>query len=359
MGKQKFEVWHEYGSPHHYRGLEAICKLRGAEVDYFEFRWFRQMVKAATRRDGALVLRGFLNGLALIRRIFSGSKGVNFVVGAAPYDWRVLLLVFAVRNGNLLWHNSWPVWDGSNSAKSSRFGAWVWAKVFLPRVKQAFFVTEYAKSAFLRSDMPKMPISVVAHSFESEIFNAATRVQERSVPVIRLLFVGRLVKSKGIFDALDVVRRLSNRFSVKFSVVGSGADSKILSDAAVEQGLNVEFLGSLGRGRLAKEFQSSDFLLLPSKRIQGWEEAFGMVVIEAMACGCIPLCTDHAGPSEILSSEFPDLLSSEEDFVVRAEKYIDSLCGDGSKFHFVQKKAEAFAFRYSEDEVAKRWVKAF
>lgn len=353
-------VWHEYGSPIHYRALDFFCRDHGG-VRYFEFRFIRQFFKGVLRRDCGLCFRSIRNGYTLVRNLITGSPGSKFVVGAAPYDWRVALIIISIRNGDLYWHNSWPVWDGSRTVKDSWLGYLIWRKLFLPRVKKAFFVTNYAKNAYLESRLPKMPISVVAHSFENNIFNTKLRSSIFDGNAIKIIYVGRLVESKGIFDVIETVKILKEKLNIKVDLVfvGDGADKNRLQSLCQNNGINALIKGVLGRNDLAVELSSSNFLLLPSKRINGWEEAFGMVVIEAMACGCIPLCTDHAGPLEILKSNFPALIFPEDKFIGCAAEYIKNISSDRSKITHLSMQAASFANIYSVQEVAKRWDQIF
>jgi glycosyltransferase involved in cell wall biosynthesis len=85
----------------------------------------------------------------------------------------------------------------------------------------------------------------------------------------RVLFVGRLVRKKGIELVLSVAARLAGRAC--FVVVGPGH---------IEPASNVQVLGTLAPSRVAELYRAADVFLLPS---QG--EGFPLVVQEAMASG--------------------------------------------------------------------------
>jgi len=75
----------------------------------------------------------------------------------------------------------------------------------------------------------------------------------------------------------------------------NAAYARQLQERVVELGLqnSVHFLGR--REDVPDIMAALDLLLLPS-----WEEPFGMVVAEAMACGTVPLVTSEGGPREIV-----------------------------------------------------------
>jgi len=68
--------------------------------------------------------------------------------------------------------------------------------------------------------------------------------------------------------------------------------------------------GILDHGALGRLLQLASLTIVPSK----WPEAFGMVAVEAMAAGVLPLCNDHAGLRDVIeavgaaSPEMADLM---------------------------------------------------
>ncbi|MDF6609198.1 glycosyltransferase, partial [Escherichia coli] len=94
-----------------------------------------------------------------------------------------------------------------------------------------------------------------------------------------------------------------------------------------------------------------------SKRTPFWEELFGMVLIEAMACGCIPLCTDHNGPSIILGHSTLKINVFSED------EYIQSVNASFKKYQnqphlLVEDRINAIAIaqKYSKESIADFWA---
>src|SRR5690606_28545331 len=75
---------------------------------------------------------------------------------------------------------------------------------------------------------------------------------------------------------------------------------------------NITYLGYISdKDTLAATFNTSDYILLNSYRTKYWEELFGMVLIEAMACGVVPVATNHTGPMEVITDKVDGFLIKE------------------------------------------------
>ena len=108
---------------------------------------------------------------------------------------------------------------------------------------------------------------------------------------IRLLFVGRVAqKQKRVLELPNVFASLrSAEIPFAATIVGEGEDRAGLESALSQCGLadRVRFTGFLPPTEVLPLYFEHDFLLNISSY-----EGFSMSVIEALAAGCIPLCTD-------------------------------------------------------------------
>ena len=103
-----------------------------------------------------------------------------------------------------------------------------------------------------------------------------------------IIFAGRLIKDKNVDVLIKAVSLLKRDFpEFCCCIVGDGPEKKALEKLAHELGVqkNVIFEGFQEYGALIGKIKASKVLVLPSSR-----EGFGMVVIEAFACG-VPVVT--------------------------------------------------------------------
>jgi glycosyltransferase involved in cell wall biosynthesis len=105
-----------------------------------------------------------------------------------------------------------------------------------------------------------------------------------------VLFAGRLVEKKGVRHLLDAIARLHGQGrALTLRIAGSGPDLDMLRDEARRLGIvdRVEFLGSVDHARLAVLFRAATAAVVPSVvASDGDQEGFGLVIVEAMGCGC-------------------------------------------------------------------------
>jgi len=95
-----------------------------------------------------------------------------------------------------------------------------------------------------------------------------------------VLFVGRLTHYKGVPYLLEAMKEVSGRLLI----IGAGDLERQLRDQVERNNLlsKVQFLGELEEAEMVTFFHACDLLVLPSITRN---EAFGLVQLEAMACG--------------------------------------------------------------------------
>jgi glycosyltransferase involved in cell wall biosynthesis len=113
---------------------------------------------------------------------------------------------------------------------------------------------------------------------------------------VRLLFVGRLVRTKGARDAIRAMGMLRD-LPIMFDIVGDGSDRGSCEALVAELGLTdrVLFHGWMPRERTVNFYRSADVFLFPSYREPG-----GNVVFEAMSFGLPLIVSDRGGPGNVV-----------------------------------------------------------
>lgn len=107
----------------------------------------------------------------------------------------------------------------------------------------------------------------------------------------RVLTCGQLIKRKNI----DKVIKACEKLDVELKIIGEGREYKNLRKLSQKP----VFTGRLEHEKVLEEMRKSDIFVLPSIN-----ETFGMVYLEAMASGCITVCTENDGIAGIIRDGF-------------------------------------------------------
>ncbi|MEM1007983.1 MAG: glycosyltransferase family 4 protein, partial [Myxococcota bacterium] len=136
----------------------------------------------------------------------------------------------------------------------------------------------------------------------SSIQSQGSPVHENQHKPFQLLFVGSMLRSKGIDLLLFALQQLD--FDWECRIVGHGAQAQTFKFMAKWMGFGqgqrqnqqVVFEGSVDRSDLPQRYTAADLLIFPSRT----PESFGLVGAEALACGTPVVAFDVGGISEWL-----------------------------------------------------------
>jgi len=105
----------------------------------------------------------------------------------------------------------------------------------------------------------------------------------------KVLVCANLIKRKNVNKVIEECENLN----VDLTIIGNGREMKNLKKLSAKP----LFLGRLEHGKVLEEMRKSDIFALPSVN-----ETFGMVYLEAMASGCITICTENDGIAGIIKN---------------------------------------------------------
>jgi starch synthase len=149
----------------------------------------------------------------------------------------------------------------------------------------------FARRSFLEEGVQAEKVHVIPYGVRLEAFARATEPTDDSFDV---LFAGSISLRKGVPYLLEAFRQL--RHPAKRLRLAGAMDAsmkQVLSRLPLK---NVEFLGPLPRPELARWMGRSHVLVLPSI-----EDGFGLVMAEAMACGCPIISSTNTGGEDLYS----------------------------------------------------------
>jgi len=135
-------------------------------------------------------------------------------------------------------------------------------------------------------------VEVVPHGIDTKTFSKYDKASVRAdwgIPqdVFTGLYVGRWDDTKGSSITAEVIKRSPGLMWVL--IVGTGSDRDMLP-----KGDNVRVIEQVDHERMGKIYSAADFMLFPSRY-----EAFGYVIIEAMACE-LPVITSNVGIAQTI-----------------------------------------------------------
>ncbi len=121
-----------------------------------------------------------------------------------------------------------------------------------------------------------------------------------------LAWVGRVAKEKGLEDAVYVANELGEKLNV-WGVIEDEIYASIIEKSFPEGTIN--WMGFLSTDELQKKLGKCRVLLNTPK----WNEAYGNVIVEALACGVPVVAYRRGGPSEIIQHGATGYLADPDD----------------------------------------------
>lgn len=335
-------VLHEYGAPTHYNALVELGNKTGFTVKFRVFS-LRAILSKFYHRKFAEGFESLLFMLSLPWR-----KQSKIILGIAPFNWRLKPLSCILKKHQVYYHTSYTHWDGSIMAHPTTSNSLIsfWCNYVQYHVGHIFAVSkkthdELIKNGYSTDDK----ISIVNHSFNKEI-TPQPHVKDNS-----FIFVGRLQDAKGIRELLAI---FENRPTATLTIAGSGELDTLVQEYA-SRCKNINFLGYInGLEKLIPVYQRHSFVIMNSQRTKTWEELFGIAIIEGMACGCVPITTDHPGPMEIISHGINGFISPEKEI---AHSIDQAIAMDDVTYQTMRDRTIKTGQSYHVTNMADRWSK--
>lgn len=185
----------------------------------------------------------------------------------------------------------------------------------------------------------ELPTTVVAPGVDTDRFrvlddDARRAARERfGIPIDAELIVGvsRLVPRKGFDTAIAAVARMARaRPNLELVIAGAGRDEGRLARLARDRGAPVRFLGRVSFEDLPLLYGCADvFTMLCRNRWLGLEqEGFGIVFLEAAACGVPQVAGASGGAAEAVDDGVTGIVVDDPDSVDEVVKAFEHLLDD-------------------------------
>ena len=171
---------------------------------------------------------------------------------------------------------------------------------------------------FKNLDIRVFPLGVDTDKFK--YLNKEVKINKNP----NLIYVGRIVNWKRIHLAIESINWLiKNSFPEStLKIIGPVSDKKyykelkkLIKKNSLEK--NIFFIGEKKHSELINFYNKADLLLLPS-----YKETFGMVMIEAMACGTpVAAIISPGGPADTITHNINGILCRLEDYSLSIESF--------------------------------------
>lgn len=174
----------------------------------------------------------------------------------------------------------------------------------LRRADRVVANSEHTRDTLLGMGVDAARITIIYPGVDVSVFRPGLDVaglrETRGIrPDEKLVFsVGRLSRRKGFDQMIRAVAQLRTEgIALRYIIGGIGEDAEHLDDLIVEHRLqdSVHRIGAVSDVELPRWLNACDVFAMPNREINGDNEGFGMVFIEAAACGKPSLAGEAGG----------------------------------------------------------------
>lgn len=234
------------------------------------------------------VERGALVPVGLGRRLRKFRPTIVLAAGFSP------IVAGRARHIAAELGSAFGVWSGETHGTASSRSSW--REPARCRLAQAadFGIAYGARAAlYVRSLAPDLPFVIGRNT--ALVGRSDERSSQRVNRPFRALLIGDLATPrKGADVAVDAMRHVS-RTDVRLDIVGGGRLEAALASRA-ERDSRIRLLGPLEPDAVARELSEADALLFPTR-----SDIFGLVLVEAMGAGVVPVVSKAAGAVDDLA----------------------------------------------------------
>ncbi|MEQ1592399.1 MAG: glycosyltransferase family 4 protein [Thiobacillaceae bacterium] len=259
----------------HRLNLKRIAWLRPESLAMYAQFFFKSMWLAITHRFDAIhAFRALPEGLAA---------------------WAVARLTF--RRVTLYAHGEeLTTWGHGGKYRMMRFA--------LTRADHVIANSEHTRDTLLQMGISDRNITIIYPGVDISVFHPGLAIPglRKSLSIAtddQLVFsVGRLSRRKGFDQLIRAIARLrADNIPVRYVIAGIGEDADYLDALIQDHHLQniVHRLGAVTVEDLPRWMNACDIFAMPNREIDGDNEGFGMVFIEAAACGKPSLAGEAGG----------------------------------------------------------------
>ncbi|MEM9226551.1 MAG: glycosyltransferase family 4 protein [Verrucomicrobiota bacterium] len=184
--------------------------------------------------------------------------------------------------------------------------------------------------------------TIIGNPYRGELFQRDEAIaKDRDV-----VFLGRLVSDKGA----DLLLEALGGLEATCTIIGDGPERAALEEQA--QGKDVVFTGALSGPALAAELNRHKLMVVSSR----WREPFGIVALEGMACGCVPIVADGGGLVDAVGPAGVSLPRGDADALRQS---LSDLLDKDTRCEEIRAQAPAHLAKFTAEAIAQQYLKLF
>ena len=277
--------------------------------------------------------------------------------GAAPYRvvrratksqlWELVRWCDVFVHNNINLRSAWPLlfmrrpWAVINSGSI--------AATPMGRLKR--FCARFAVTSGVSADTARKigAKTVIPNCYDNDLF----RELPNGGREVELMYLGRLVSEKGVDVLLHALHRLKLAgMAPRLTIVGGGPEEaslrKLVSSLNLDE--QVTFAGIRRDHALVRELNRHRILVVPST----YSEPFGIVAVEALACGCVVVGSERGGLGEAIG---PCGLTFPNGDAEALAECLRGLLSDEGRVRALRERAAEHLAGFTKEHVADRYLK--
>ncbi|HEX8916671.1 MAG TPA: glycosyltransferase family 4 protein [Humisphaera sp.] len=330
------EAFERIGVPAEYMTLESVCGLKPRRLERSVLdKCFNLLMQTTFSIAGSWAIRRSRRGPG-DRRVFLVH---NDAIGGDVYVDHGCHKAVVRQRPTMVLRNPYHVFLLLREEIRHWIGSYRYV-VTLSDLSRAVFQSAYA-------GVPAEKLFAIPNGIDLARFRPADR-GPHVAGRLRLLFVGHEFERKGLEFVIRAMPELPD--GVTLQVVGGGPHEIAAAErlaASLGVGRRTDFLGK--RDDVPSLLAAADVLVLPSRY-----ESWGLVTLEAMASGVIPVCTPTGCVPEVVADGVNGyVVRREPDDIARA---VLRLLERGEGIAELRRAARATAERYAWDAIAARYA---
>ncbi|MEC0280144.1 N-acetyl-alpha-D-glucosaminyl L-malate synthase BshA [Bacillus halotolerans] len=169
-----------------------------------------------------------------------------------------------------------------------------------------------------------------------------------------VIHVSNFRKVKRVQDVIQVFRNIAGKTKAKLLLVGDGPEKSVACELVRKYGLEKQVLMLGNQDRVEELYSISDLKLLLSEK-----ESFGLVLLEAMACGVPCIGTNIGGIPEVIKNNVSGFLVDVGDVEAASAKAVRILEDEQLSKRFTEAAMEMLNNEFSSQKIVSQYEQIY